>query len=57
MFYHTDNCDIASYAETTHNAPVTFNLEELIQKLELNTSNLLEGFKNSYMKANADKCH
>ena len=57
MFYDIDICDIASYADD--NIPYTsdFNLEEVIQKLELTTNNLFEWFKNNHMKANADKCH
>ena len=57
MFYDIDICDIASYADD--NIPYTsdFNLEEVIQKLELTTSNLFKWFKNKHMKANADKCH
>ena len=57
MFYDIDICDIASYADD--NTPYTsdFNLEEVIQKLELTTNNLFEWFKNNHMKANADKCH
>ena len=41
------------------NTPYTsdFNLEQVIQKLELTTSNLFEWFKNNHMKANADNCH
>ena len=37
MFYDIDNCDIASYADD--NTPYTsdFNLEEVIQMLELTT--------------------
>ena len=57
MFYDVDICDIASYAY--NNTPYTsdFNLEEVIQKLELTTNNLFEWFKNNHMKVNADKCH
>ena len=57
MFYDIDLCDIASYAED--NTPYTsdFNLEEVIQKLELTTNNFFEWFKNNHMKPNADKCH
>ena len=57
MFYDIDICNIASYADG--NTPYTsdFNLEEVIQKLELTTNNLFEWFKNNHMKANADKCH
>ena len=57
MFYGTDICNIASYAD--YNTPYTsdFNLEEVIQKLELTTNNLFEWFKNNHMKANADNCH
>ena len=56
MFYDIDICDIASCADD--NTPYTsdFNLEEVIQKLEL-TTNLFEWFKNNRMKANAGKCH
>ena len=57
MFYDIHNCDTASYAD--HNTPYTsdFNLEEVIQKLELTTNNLFEWFKNNHMKTNDDKCH
>ena len=57
MFFDIDICDIASYAD--NNTPYTsdFNLEEVIQKLELTTSSLFEWFKNNHMKANTDKCH
>ena len=57
MFYDIDICDIASYADD--NTPYTsnFNLEEVLQKLELTTNNLFEWFKNNHMKANTDKCH
>ena len=42
IFYDIDKCDIASY--TDENIPYTsdFNLEEVIQKLELTTNNLFE---------------
>ena len=55
--YDTDICDKSSYAKD--NTPYTsdFNLEEVIQKLELTTNNLFEWFKNNHMKDNADKCH
>ena len=54
MFYDIDICDIASYADD--NTPYTsdFNLEEVMQKLELTTNNLFEWFKNNHMKANAE---
>ena len=57
MFNNIDKRNITSYAED--NTPYTsdFNLEELIQKLELTTDNLFEWFRNNHMKANADKCH
>ena len=50
-------CDIASYADD--NTPYTsdFNLEQVIQKLELITNDLFEWFKDNRMKANANKCH
>ena len=57
MFYDTEICDIASYADG--NAPYTsdFNLEEVMQKLELITNNLFEWFNKNHMKANAEKYH
>ena len=57
MFYDIDKCDIASYADD--NTPYTsgFNLEKVIQKLEIATNNLFEWFKNNHMKAKTDKCH
>ena len=33
------------------------NLDAAINKLEESTINLLQWFKNNYMKANADRCH
>ena len=40
---------------TTHLTPVTFNLEEIMQKLELITNNLFEWLKHSHMKEDSDK--
>ena len=42
MFYDIDNCGIASYADG--NTPYTsdFNLEEVMQNLELITNNFFE---------------
>ena len=57
MFYDIHKCDIASYADDNTQYTSNFNLEEVIQKLELTTNNLFEWFKNNRMKANADKCH
>ena len=57
MFYDIDKYDIASYADDNTPYISDFNLEEVIQKLELTTNNLFEWFKNNHMKANADKCH
>ena len=57
MFYDIDICDIASYADNNTPYSSDFNLEEVMQKLELTTNNLFEWFKNNHMKANADKCH
>ena len=53
MFYDIDNCDIIIYANDNTPYKSDFNLEEVIQKPEIITSNLLELLK----KANADKCH
>ena len=57
MFYDSDKCDIASYTDDNTPYISDFNLEEVIQKLELTTNNLFEWLKNNHMKANADKCH
>ena len=57
MFYDIDICDIASYADDKIPYTSDFNLEEVIQKLELTASNLFKRFKNNHMKASADKCH
>ena len=57
MFYDIDKCDTATYADDSTPYTSNFNLEEVIQKLELTTNNLFEWFKNNHMKANADKCH
>ena len=56
MFYDIHKCDIASYADDNTQYTSNFNLEEVIQKLELTTNNLFEWFKNNYMKANVGKC-
>ena len=55
MFYYIDKYDIASYAD--HNTPYTrdFNLEEVMQKLELITNNLFEWLKHSHMKEDSFK--
>ena len=57
LFYDIDNCNIASYADDSTPCTSDFNLEEVIQKLELITNNSFEWLKNNHMKANADKCH
>ena len=57
MFYDIDNCDIVSYADDNTSYTSDFNLEEVIQKLELIPNNLFKWFENNYMKANSDKCH
>ena len=54
MFYDIDIWDIASYANDNTPQTSDFNLEEVIQKLELTTNNLFELFKNNHMKAKAD---
>ena len=42
MFYDIDKCDIASYADDKTPYISDFNLEKVIQKLELTTNNLFE---------------
>ena len=54
MFYDIDICNIASYADDNTSCTSDFNLEEVIQKLELITNNLFEWFKNNHIKTNAD---
>ena len=48
---------IASYVVENASYTRDFNLEEVIQKLELITSNLFEWFKNNHIKADTDMCH
>ena len=57
MFYDINICNIASYADENTPYNSVFDLEKVIQKLELTTNNLFEWFKNNHMKANGDKCH
>ena len=57
MFYDIDKCDVSSYADDITPYNSDFNLEEVMQKLELTTNNLFEWFKNNHMEANTDKCH
>ena len=57
MFYDIDNCDIASYADEITPYTSDFNLEEVIEKLELISNNSIEWSKNNHVKANADKSH
>ena len=52
MFYDIDHCNIASYADCNKPYTSDFNLEEVIQKLELIINTLFEWFKNNHMKAN-----
>ena len=44
MFYDNNNCDIVSHADDNIQFTSDFNLEEAIQKLVLNTNNLIEWF-------------
>ena len=57
MFYDTDDCDIASYADDNTHYASSSNLDALINKPEESINSLLQWFRNNYMKANADKCH
>ena len=56
MFYDTDDCDIASYADDNTPYASSSNLDALINKLEESTNNLFQWFTNNYMKVNANKC-
>ena len=42
MFYDINICNIASYADENSPYNSDFNLEKVIQKLELTTNNLFE---------------
>ena len=57
LFLMVENADYASYADD--NTPYTTgeNIEEVITKLEKETSFLFKWFSNNQMKANPDKCH
>ena len=49
IFYDIDNCNIASYDVNHTPYSIDFNLDEVIQKLELITNNLFEWFKNNHI--------
>ena len=50
MFFDIDICNVARTLCTS-----SFNLKEVIKKLESSTNNLFRWFKDNQMKANADK--
>ena len=56
MFHNIDGI-IASYVVENTSYTRDFNLEEVIQKLDLITSSLFEWFKNNHIKTDADMCH
>ena len=57
MFYDIDIENVTSYAD--NNTPYTssFNLEEVLKKLELSTKSLFGWFKDNDMKGNTEGCH
>ena len=57
MFYDIDIENVTSYAD--NNTPYTssFNLEEVLKKLELSTKSLFGWFKDNDMKDNTEWCH
>ena len=57
LFLMVENTDFASYADD--NTPYTTgeNINEVISKLEKETSSLFNWFSVNQMKANPDKCH
>ena len=57
MFYDIDIENVTSYAD--NNTPYTssFNLEEVLKKLELSTESLFGWFKDNDMKDNTEGCH
>ena len=57
MFYKINDSDIVSYADANTPCASSSNLDVIINKIEENTNNLLQSFRNNHVKANADKCH
>ena len=57
IFFDTNDCNTTIYADD--NAPYanSSNLDAVINKLEENTNNLFQWFRNNHMKGNADKLH
>ena len=56
IFFDIIECDIASYAD--NNTPYNFDFhpDNVISNFKKSASSLLNWFRGSHMKANADKC-
>ena len=57
LFYDINDCDIATCADDNTPYASSSNLDASINKLEENTNNLFQWFRNNHMKTNADKYH
>ena len=57
IFFDKIECDIASYGDDNTPYNFHFNLGNVISNLEKPINNLLNWFRENYIKANADKCH
>ena len=57
LFWFIDHCDICNFADDTTPHTCDQDLDTLLKKLEHDSLNAIEWFKNNYMKLNEDKCH
>ena len=57
LFWFIDYCDICNFADDTTPYTCDQKLAVVLQKLEHDSLNAIEWFKNNYMKLNEDKCH
>ena len=57
LFYFSENVDMANFADD--NTPFEFSgtLEDVIDKLEIDSISLIQWFENNYLKPNPDKWH
>ena len=57
IFFDITECDMASYVDNNKPYNFDFNLDTVVSILEKCTNSLLNWFRESHMKANANKCH
>ena len=57
IFFFIKKARITNYVDDTTAYATEYNIEELLEILELETAEILHWFKVNEMKANDDKCH